>query len=161
MLDLIIEVTTFFMPGYLVNVLMYLFWLRIGLGIPVDLNYNLGNARIIGDSRGLNSILIASFIMYAYCLMVNRTDYEQLTVGYVLGTNLSSFIKRRLSIERGQFSLLDQNDYVVGILVVSSFTQDFKVRFIVCSLILGFILHLCINKGRFLCERFIKRKILS
>lgn len=156
MLHLIIEVFCYFLPVYILNVLVYLVWLRLGLGVPLDLGYY-DEKRIIGNSRGLSGFVFHLFALFFICNILGRDDYYLLSMGFFLGTTLSSIIKRYVGINRGDFSYLDQNDYVLGILFLSYLYEPISGSFIIVSLVLGFILHILINLGRPICKKIIKR----
>ena len=66
--------------------------------------------------------------------------------GAMLGDIAGSFIKRRLGIARGKPApLLDQLDFIIGMLLFASFAVMLKWEWIVILLIITPVIHLCAN----------------
>ena len=66
--------------------------------------------------------------------------------GAMLGDSAGSFIKRRLKMKRGQAApLLDQLDFLLGALAVSSFFIALRLEWVVILVILTPIIHLFAN----------------
>jgi CDP-2,3-bis-(O-geranylgeranyl)-sn-glycerol synthase len=67
-------------------------------------------------------------------------------LGALLGDAIGSFIKRRIGIERGRPApLLDQLDFVIGALLLSSLVYFESFSMIIVILIITPILHLLSN----------------
>jgi len=67
-------------------------------------------------------------------------------LGAMLGDIGGSFIKRRLGIARGRPApLLDQLDFIVGMLVFASFIVALKWEWAVILLVMTPVIHLCAN----------------
>jgi len=69
-----------------------------------------------------------------------------LGVGAMLGDMMGSFIKRRIGIERGRPApVLDQDDFIIGSILASSFFISIKIEWIILLLIITPFFHLLAN----------------
>lgn len=150
--NMVAYVIYFMLPAYLANVTA----LTFGGGTPLDFGgyykdgYRLlGNGvtwkgtiigSLFGTSIGIVQGLIIGNIVQGFLLGFT------LAIGALMGDAAGSFIKRRLKIDSGKPApILDQLDFVVGALLLSSLVQPLPSFLIFLILIITLILHLSAN----------------
>lgn len=151
-LDMTAYVIYFMLPAYLANVSA----LTFGGGTPLDFGREFRDGRrILGDGVTWKGTIIGTLIGTGIGLLqgIIVGDIVQgillgftLGLGALLGDAAGSFIKRRLNIGRGRPApILDQLDFVVGALVLSSLVFNPSLVLIALALIISPILHLSAN----------------
>ena len=132
------------------------------LDIPLDFNLKLRNKRLFGKNktwRGLIigtlcGILVFIFQKYLYQFaffndisLINYFEFSilygiLLSFGALFGDLMGSFIKRRFNVAPGKdFFLLDQIDWVIGLLIFSSLIFIPNFYMIVAIIVFGIIFH--------------------
>jgi CDP-2,3-bis-(O-geranylgeranyl)-sn-glycerol synthase len=156
----------FMLPAYMANISA----LTFGGGKPLDLGHEFRDGRrILGDGVTWKGTIIGTLIgtlmgllqgiialqgiippQNAIPLPMNIPEGILLGLllggGALLGDAAGSFIKRRINIGRGRPApILDQLDFVVGALILSSLIMTPTLTLIVLALIITPILHLSAN----------------
>lgn len=151
-LNMLVYVIYFMLPAYIANVSA----LTFGGGTPLDFGRNFKDGRrILGDGvtwKGMVvGTLMGTIVGLLQGLLVGNILFGILLgfllgLGALLGDAAGSFIKRRINIGRGRPApLLDQLDFVVGALVLSSLVFYPGLPIIIIALIISPILHLSAN----------------
>jgi len=165
----------FIFPAYVANAIPVL----VGGGTPIDLGRNfVDGRRLFGDGktfRGLGGGLIAGTLTGVFEAFIsswvidnlrNLTELSAISVvtlqyvpfraflislGALLGDLLGSFIKRRMGIRRGSPApLLDQLTFLLGALILVSFSFPFQVEYAIILFILTPLIHLAANMVSYL-----------
>ncbi len=158
----------FILPAYLSNASGLLF----GGGTPVDFGYKTKNGNdligkgctwrglfagtLIGGIVGLIQGIVTPSIIQYFGGALPLINYGGATNGLIVGLLLGlgaligdaagSFLKRRLDIKRGKPApILDQLDFVIGALLLSSLMIKLDLNLIIIILIMSVILHLATN----------------
>jgi CDP-2,3-bis-(O-geranylgeranyl)-sn-glycerol synthase len=142
----------FMLPAYLANVTA----LTFGGGVPLDFGREFKDGRrILGDGVTWKGTIVGTCIGTVVGLLQGIIAGDiisgillgfSLGLGALLGDAAGSFIKRRLNIGRGRPApILDQLDFVVGALLLSSLFFNPSLEFIALALIISPILHLSAN----------------
>ncbi len=155
----------FMMPAYLANVSA----LTFGGGKPLDFGREFRDGRrILGDGVTWRGTIIGTLIGTLMGLLMGIIALQGIIPqnsiplptniiegvflglllggGALLGDAAGSFLKRRLNIGRGRPApILDQLDFVVGALILSSLVITPTLTLIVLALIITPILHLSAN----------------
>jgi hypothetical protein len=142
----------FFLPASLVSVTLYAVWLVFGQAgvLPLDLNRTWRDEPLVGGGRGLTGVVAAGIIAAGCAVLQGRGDDTLvLALGAQFGMVANSFVKRRLSIQRGQDSFpWDHVDFVLGASLAYTLQGGVLTlqRFLCGLLICGF-LHWLIGGG--------------
>jgi CDP-2,3-bis-(O-geranylgeranyl)-sn-glycerol synthase len=160
----------FIFPAYVANAIPVL----VGGGTPVDLGRNFPDGRrLFGDGktiRGLGGGLMAGTLTGIFQAFISNWVIENLesvvvlsaisvetlryvpsrafliSLGALLGDLLGSFIKRRIGLRRGAPApLLDQLAFLLGALIVVSFSFPFQLEYAIILVILTPLIHLAAN----------------
>lgn len=140
------------LPAYLANVSA----LTFGGGVPLDLGHDFRDGRrILGDGVTWRGTIIGTLIGTLIGIIqgiISGNILQGLLLGFTLGAGallgdaFGSFIKRRWNIGRGRPApILDQLDFVVGALLLSSLIVPLEPILILLVLIITIILHLSAN----------------
>lgn len=151
-LNMIAYVIYFMLPAYLANVSA----LTFGGGVPLDFGRDFRDGRrILGDGVTWRGTIIGTLIGTLIGLIqgiISGNILQGLLLGFTLGAGAllgdaaGSFIKRRLNISRGRPApILDQLDFVVGALLLSSLIVPLEPVLILLVLLITIILHLSAN----------------
>ncbi|MBU4535448.1 MAG: CDP-2,3-bis-(O-geranylgeranyl)-sn-glycerol synthase [Euryarchaeota archaeon] len=151
-LNMIAYVIYFMLPAYLANVSA----LTFGGGVPLDLGHDFRDGRrILGDGVTWRGTIIGTLIGTLIGIIqgiISGNILQGLLLGFTLGAGallgdaFGSFIKRRWNIGRGRPApILDQLDFVVGALLLSSLIVPLEPILILLVLIITIILHLSAN----------------
>ncbi|MCP6718565.1 MAG: CDP-archaeol synthase [Patescibacteria group bacterium] len=173
MYKLILSSLYFFLPAYFTNMappLAKRFGIFDFLDKPIDFDKTFNNKRILGAHktwRGavagisigiLMSCVQAWLYQYPFTKQISLINYQNINVlffgflmsfGTVLGDLFFAFIKRRLNLKPGtKFIPFDQINYVIGVYVIFSLTDAFKIDNLVWIVILisTFFLHIIVNR---------------
>ena len=150
----------FMLPAYLANISAMAF----SSNTPLDFNKICFDGRrwigngvtwggliggtLVGTLVGLIQGILSSYVPLEPHLTIITGILFGFTMGLgaLLGDAMGSFIKRRIGIERGQPApLLDQLDFVVGALLLSSLVYFENYYIIIVVVIITPILHLLTN----------------
>jgi CDP-2,3-bis-(O-geranylgeranyl)-sn-glycerol synthase len=152
-MDIIIEIAKaiwFILPAYGANAFPPLMKGKI----PIDRGKKLGKNRILGDGKTvegtIGGIIFGFFVGLVQIFVQSKINIEPygfvnitipliltLTVGALIGDMIGSFIKRRFGIERGKPApLLDQLDFLIFALILSSLVVKIETITIIILLIL-------------------------
>ncbi len=158
----------FLQPAYLSNSSAVIF----GGGTPLDFGYKTKSGKdligkgctwrglivgtIIGGITGLIQGIITPSIVGYFGGSLPLIDYGGaingliigllLGCGALLGDAVGSFIKRRLNVKQGKPApILDQIDFAIGSLLLSSIMIKLDLKVIITILILSIILHVLTN----------------
>lgn len=155
-----------FLANSLPAVVFETFKLSLVLQIPIDLNIFWRGRRLLGDHKtvigtlliivGANAVWLATWGFFAISerestLFVGlRGAIEPTLIGLgVLGGDFAgSFIKRRLNIVEGKDLLIVDNiDWIVGVMIVSFFLYELP-QFYIIALITAFffVLHVAVDR---------------
>jgi CDP-2,3-bis-(O-geranylgeranyl)-sn-glycerol synthase len=149
----IIEAIIFFLPAYVANTAAGFF----GGGAPLDFGRDLWDGRrVFGDGKTINGTLagilfgviykIFENIFFSAGLLSNLDIAFLLSFGAISGDLAGSFIKRRISIERGESApFLDQLDFAIGALLLASLVTFIPTETIIILLLITPIGHLGVN----------------
>lgn len=151
-LNMAAYVIYFMLPAYLANVSA----LTFGGGKPLDFGREFRDGRrILGDGVTWQGTIIGTAIGTAIGILQGIIAGDifygallgfSLGLGALLGDAIGSFIKRRINIGRGRPApILDQLDFVVGALLLSSLVFNPSLELIAMALIISPILHLAAN----------------
>ena len=162
----LVEAVWLIIPAFAANGLVPLVGLRKSLH-PIDCSRKLGGHRVLGDGKSWEGLLfgmivgiaIASVEMLAYPYLPWGLSEIPLTIvamspllglalglGAMLGDVVGSFIKRRLSRDRGSpVPLLDQLDFLTGALLFASLVATIKLEWILLLAVLTPVVHLAAN----------------
>jgi len=166
MLWIVITTLWLFLPAYTPNN----FAVLLGGGKPLDLGKNFINGkRIFGDGKtfrgffaGFFGGMITGILQYRIedffgLKLFTSLDFHSaialfflLSAGSLTGDIAGSFIKRRAGIERGERAiLLDQLDFLIAAILLSSFHKDFhllyKPEILAVAILITPILHVLTN----------------
>jgi CDP-2,3-bis-(O-geranylgeranyl)-sn-glycerol synthase len=159
-LDSLSKSFLFYLPVFVANPLIYVVYSVIGLGIPLDLYEKIGDKRMIGPGRNVSGFFFYTFIALFVGILQNRPlEALYLGLGGIFGCYLSSFIKRRIGLKRGQYGFfIDQTDFIIGstIFYVSFF--ELKINTFIFGIIIALVLHHATNLLRNTWEKFVKKK---
>jgi CDP-2,3-bis-(O-geranylgeranyl)-sn-glycerol synthase len=152
---IILDCLYFMMPAYIANMIpVFSAKLFPNLNLPIDLDFKIGDKPILGKNktfRGLLSGTLFGVLVFYIQKIININsliDYSQsslmigltLSLGALLGDLFGSLLKRRWNINPGKpLYIVDQLDYSVGALFITSFIIDFSIQqiFIILTLSLG------------------------
>jgi len=170
MIDLLLKSIYLMLPAYFANMAPVIVrkYTKF-LDYPVDFNKKLKGVRIFGENKTWRGIffgvifgIIMAFIQFllqknAFFASISFLDYGNwLVIGILMGLGalvgdlVKSFFKRRLKIKPGKsFVPFDQTDFVIGSLIFISIIKVPTIDLIITSLIISFILHICINHVAF------------
>lgn len=151
-LNMAAYVIYFMLPAYLANVSA----LTFGGGTPLDFGREFRDGRrILGDGVTWRGTIIGTGIGTAIGILQGIIAGDifygallgfSLGLGALLGDAAGSFIKRRINIGRGRPApILDQLDFVIGALLLSSLFFNPSLEVIAMALIISPILHLSAN----------------
>jgi CDP-2,3-bis-(O-geranylgeranyl)-sn-glycerol synthase len=130
---------------------------------PLDFGKNLGKYRILGDGKtiegSIGGIVFGMFIglIEIYCIYpFVPTEFSLpklsliivflLSTGAILGDIFVSFIKRRFGIKRGaSLPILDQLDFLLGALVLSSLVVRHDIAIVFILIIFTPLIHILAN----------------
>ncbi len=130
---------------------------------PVDFGKKIGNKRILGDGKtilgALFGIVVGSFcgiLIYLIFpeIQIISSNYILLafllSAGAILGDIVKSFFKRRVGIKSGEkWFLVDQLDFIIGGLVLSSFFRLPEIELIVFLFVVTVFVHTATNIAAF------------
>jgi CDP-2,3-bis-(O-geranylgeranyl)-sn-glycerol synthase len=160
-LQTLISALVFFLPAYVANTAAGFF----GGGAPLDFGKTfLDKRRILGDGKtikgaaaGILSGALYRFVENAYLSKFLYTDMFlalSLSVGAIVGDLAGSFLKRRIGIESGESApFLDQLDFAIGALFLSSFIVSLTMETVIILLLITPIGHLGVNILGFMLHR--------
>jgi len=152
------EAFLFFLPIYLSNMLTYMMFSRLGLGVPVDGGVSFRGKRLIGNSRGLSGFM-SSLAIGAFWGVLSGQELEcvHLVVGAKFGTLINSAIKRRLGfVEGSRFFPLDQLDFFLGGALFAHLYSSIPMSTFLWGAGITIVLHLTVNGMlRLRWERFL------
>ena len=148
----VLHVIYFMLPAYLANMSALVF----GGGKPLDMGVALADGkRLIGDGatwRGTGAGTCVGLIVgglqgfISGSVLAGALTGLLLGLGALLGDAAGSFIKRRISIERGRPApILDQLDFVFGALLLVSPLVNLPLYYIVLIMVITVVLHLSAN----------------
>ncbi len=112
--------------------------------IPLDMNFNLGNNRILGESTtflGLIISILLSLLLYisSYFYFVNLF---MIPILVYFGHAFGSFIKRRLGKRDGNFMLfVDHGDYMIFTGLSLFFVGIISLDMVFWSLLFTYLFH--------------------
>ncbi|NQV08990.1 CDP-archaeol synthase [Candidatus Woesearchaeota archaeon] len=131
---------------------------------PADFNLKLGGKRIFGAHKTLRGLLAGTIIgilvaylqkmLYstAFFSSISIIDYSSVNIlllgflmgfGAIAGDMIESFFKRRLNIKPGQkFIPFDQTDWILGMIIFTSFVYVYTLSTVVFLIITAFVLHI-------------------
>ncbi len=155
-LDLLVQSLWFILPAYAANVFPpFMKGIR-----PLDFSRKLGSYRILGDGKTfegtLAGIAFGVFVgsiqiqVYGYFQRLTNAELIQhtlplvflLSFGAIFGDIIGAFIKRRLGMPRGYPApLLDQLDFLLFALLLSSAFASISTGMLVLLLVITPILH--------------------
>ncbi len=157
---ILVSAIYFMLPAYIANIFALIFSGKT----PLDFNKKCSDGRrLIGNGVTLRGLfggslsgtivgLIQGIISPYISLEPNLTIMHGCLFGFTMGFGAlmgdaaGSFIKRRIGIDRGQPApLLDQLDFVVGALLLSSFVYFENYFIVIVAFIITPILHLLTN----------------
>jgi hypothetical protein len=103
-------------PAFLFNIAIYFIYLWCNkLLIPLDANIYFFGRRALGDTRGVDGIMLSMIIGAGGIFITNSYLPFFSAVGANFGTVCESFLKRRLGFQYGQNVLfLDETDIILG-----------------------------------------------
>lgn len=164
---MIIEALYYFLPAYMANMAPVLLKGQLkSLDTPLDGGRTWRGKRVLGSHktwRGLVGGAMTGVIVFwlqkllhdlTFFQTISIIDYSRYTVllglllgtGALLGDAAKSFLKRQIGIKPGKpWPVLDQLDFVVGGLLLSSIIFLPEWRYILVLLLLTPILHLAAN----------------
>ncbi|MEM7816505.1 MAG: CDP-2,3-bis-(O-geranylgeranyl)-sn-glycerol synthase, partial [Candidatus Aenigmatarchaeota archaeon] len=138
---------------------------------PIDFGKNLGKERILGDGKTIEGTLggltFGLFITLVQIFVQSKISFIKdygfieitfilglsLVLGALIGDMLGSFIKRRFGIKRGDPApLLDQLDFLLVALILSSFLIKLEWITILILLITTPIIHYISNAIAYLLK---------
>ncbi len=136
---------------------------------PLDFGKYLGKNRVLGDGKTIEGTIGgAAFGVLIGVLQSYATDHLPtelmlpklaldfillLSLGAILGDIAGSFFKRRLGIPRGKSTpLLDQLDFLVGAILLSSLVYKWDLLTIAFLLLVTPLIHLLANSFAFLLK---------
>ena len=151
----------FYLPAFVYNLGIYLqlslFQKKV---VPLDLSLRIKEKRLIGDSRGFVSFPFAILIGFLIGSIQGRIiESLYLSVGAQFGTVINSSIKRRFNLNKKEFMPLDHVDFILGasLMYISNFILPFEI--FIGGILVGFVIHLGINKiVRTIWEGFIYKR---
>ncbi len=131
---------------------------------PIDFGLKIGNKRLLGDGKtweGFGIGMIGSLVIGGielllwpqlndYSLVYGGFSLAYLTpliiflipLGALLGDAAGSFVKRRLNMKRGQNApVLDQLDFILGVILFTWLFVDYSMIMIAIMLIVTFLAH--------------------
>lgn len=139
--------------------------------IPLDCRKNLGKERILGDGKTvegtLGGLAFGMFIVLAQIFVQSQLSFLKdygfveinillglsLVIGALFGDIFGSFIKRRLGIKRGNPApLLDQLDFLIGAIALSSIFVRLEFITILILIIITPIIHYISNMIAYLLK---------
>ncbi len=150
MIELILEAVKYLLPAYIANSSSVLF----GGGTPIDLGRRFHGNRLLGDGktwRGLIFGLISGSIAAVSIGIVVESAFISLygilfSLGGLLGDIVASFFKRRIGMDRGDPApVLDQLDFILGGLALSSILFVPSKEIILVMVVLTPFLHVLVN----------------
>jgi len=137
---------------------------------PIDFDKTFNSKRIFGAHKtwrgaiaGISIGVLISYVQawlyqYSFIKQISLINYQNINIlffgllisfGAVLGDLFFAFIKRRLDLKPGtKFIPFDQINYVIGVYVILSLTDSFKIDklFWIIILISTFFLHVIVNR---------------
>ena len=162
----LIEAVWFILPAYAANGLVPLIGLRKNLH-PIDFDKKFFGQPLFGKGKTWEGlifgifigILIATIEALAFPYLPFDQSPVPLTIvrmspllgfllglGTILGDLAGSFIKRRLKVNRGKPApVLDQEDFLLGALLLSSLVVSLKMEWVILLLIITPVFHLTAN----------------
>ncbi len=149
----------FYLPVFLANMLIYVVFSIVKLGIPLDLYKEFKGRRIFGHGRNVSGFFFYIFTALLIGIIQERPiEAFYLGAGGIFGCYLSSFIKRRMGIKQGDyFFLIDQTDFILGASLFYFSKFPLEVNILISGLVLALILHHSINLLRRFWESFLKK----
>lgn len=159
-LDLFVQSLWFILPAYAANVFPpFMKGVR-----PLDFSKNIGRYRILGDGKTFEGTLAGiAFGVFVGSMQIQFYSHFQrlagveliqhtlplvflLSFGAIFGDIIGAFIKRRLGLPRGYPApLLDQLDFLLFALLLSSAFVRISTGMLVMLLVITPILHKAIN----------------
>ena len=132
LIEYAIRLALILIPLYLANASAMLF----GAGTPLDLNKKFFDKKpLFGKGKTYRGTLIGIIVGVLAAIILNQAFFKEsllisknyllygilLSLGAIIGDIVASFIKRRVSIEKGKPAfLLDQLDFVAGGLILGA-----------------------------------------
>ena len=166
-MDLIWQSFYLILPAYFANVSAGLFQKSKFLSTPLDHSKKIGPNYILGPGktyRGtLIGITIAVLTVFFQKLLfsvevfhnISIIDYQQINwlslgllagIGSMGGDIVASFFKRRLKLKRGAPApLLDQWDYIIGFLLLTSLIVSIPSMVIITVFLMTLVIHPSVN----------------
>lgn len=155
MTELAIKVFWLFLPAGLANMAPILVRKHIPfLGFPIYEKLFGKNKTWRGLLSGTVVAIIAVYIqrlVYPMTQNIALLDYEHINIivlgiilgaGALIGDIIESFIKRQLKIAPGEsLPVLDQTDWIVGVLILSGFFYQWPLNVWITAIILFGLLH--------------------
>ena len=137
----------FYLPVFVSNVGVYFIASMVSGDIPLDRGKTFMGGRIISDSRTVGGFSIVVLLAVLTGILQGRAIQGlYLGVGSYAGMIGSSFIKRRLGMNRGKESLLlDHVDVILGSSLFYVSAYQLPIEVFISGLCVGFTLHLFVN----------------
>jgi CDP-2,3-bis-(O-geranylgeranyl)-sn-glycerol synthase len=116
--NVVFSTVTFYIPAYLANLGIVLFWFAIGKKPRFIVS-----KKWFGANRSYEAFFVAAIVGGVSGLFVSGFKIGLLLgIGVWVGSMASSFIKRRLKIKSGgRMPLIDQLDFILGATLMASF----------------------------------------
>ncbi|MFA5333924.1 MAG: CDP-2,3-bis-(O-geranylgeranyl)-sn-glycerol synthase [Candidatus Nanoarchaeia archaeon] len=126
----------------------------------IDFGKKWGKDRVFGNGKTFEGLIFAVFIAFLTGLLlryvyfylelpwinISPFGYAFIGLGAMIGDLTGSFIKRRLSMKRGQNAgLLDMMDFIVGALIFARLLVSYSYSVALLVLIVAPILHRLTN----------------
>ena len=153
-MSLVIDALWLIFPAYTANA----FAVVVKGRRPLDSGRYFGMQRLLGDGKTIEGtaagvacgILVGMLQLYLQPYvqqsMLTLPLVVLLSIGAITGDILASFLKRRLGMPRGKsFFPLDQLDFVIGALALSSFVYAYDYRIVIILLLVTPPIHYLTN----------------
>ncbi len=160
----VINALWFILPAYVANSSPTYFYKKFPRLHPIDFNRTFFDGReILGRGKTFEGFTIGTlcgiFMGYVQIILQNILDLPSvgifemtlklafvLSLGALLGDMIASFFKRRAGLKRGaKTPLLDTLDFLIGALVLASFTVEIEPATAIFLFIITPIIHRCAN----------------